>query len=283
MRLVYGTLDDAEVLENEAAQAEIVLHFASSDHVGAAEAISRGLKKSGGYWIHTSGTDILLLQPSESHEDVKTFDDWDGIKQCTSRPDSAPHRPVDKVVLAVAASSTVKTAIICPSLIYGEGRGPGNQRSMQAYELSRLILERGAGFVIGKEDYMWFNVHIYDLSRLYLSLLEAAVAGDSNASWNGEGYYLVENGEHRWNSLAQEITKEAHKQGFVKSAEARILEGEERDELKAIGVALWNVKSRAKAIRATKLLDWGPSERSLMDEVPDIVGSEAKRAGIALA
>lgn len=86
VRLVYGTLDDAEVLEEEAAQAEIVLHFASSDHVGAAEAISRGLKKSGGYWIHTSGTDILLLQPSESHKDIKTFNDWDGIKQCTSRP-----------------------------------------------------------------------------------------------------------------------------------------------------------------------------------------------------
>ena len=86
VRLVYGTLDDSKVLENEAAKAEIVLHFASSDHVGAAEAISRGLKKSGGYWIHTSGTDILLLQPSEGHKDVKTFDDWDAVKQCTSRP-----------------------------------------------------------------------------------------------------------------------------------------------------------------------------------------------------
>lgn len=86
VRIVYGTLDDAKVLENEAAKAEIVLHFASSDHVGAAEAISRGLKKSGGYWIHTSGTDILLLQPSEGHEDVKTFDDWDRIEQCTNRP-----------------------------------------------------------------------------------------------------------------------------------------------------------------------------------------------------
>lgn len=86
MSLVYGTLDDAEVLENEAAEAEIVLHFASSDHVGAAEAISRGLKKIGGYWIHTSGTDILLLQPSEGQKGVKTFDDWDGIEQCTSRP-----------------------------------------------------------------------------------------------------------------------------------------------------------------------------------------------------
>ena len=152
---------------------------------------------------------------------------------------------------------------------------------MQAYELSRLILERGAGFVVGKEDYMWFNVHIYDLSRLYMSLLEAAVAGGGKASWNGEGYYLVENGEHRWNELAQEVTNETHKRGFIKSAEARILEGEERDKLKALGVALWNVKSRAKTIRATELLGWKPRERSLISEVPDIVGSEAKRIGFA--
>lgn len=150
---------------------------------------------------------------------------------------------------------------------------------MQAYELSRLILERGVGFTIGKEDYMWFNVHVRDLSRLYLSLLEAAVAGGGKAGWDGEGYYLVENGEHRWNELAQEVTNEAHKQGFIKSVDAGVLEGEERDKLKAIGVALWNVKSRAKAIRATKLLDWRPRERSLMDEVSDIVRSEAKRAG----
>lgn len=86
VRLVYGTLDDADILETEAAKAEIVLHFASSDHVEAAEAIVRGLKKSGGYWIHTSGTDILLLQPSEGHEDLVMFDDWNRIKHCTSRP-----------------------------------------------------------------------------------------------------------------------------------------------------------------------------------------------------
>ena len=198
--------------------------------------------------------------------------------------DSAPHRPVDKVVLAAAAaatSSSTKTAIVCPSLIYGQGRGPGNQRSMQAYELSRLILERDAGFVVGKEDYMWFNVHIYDLSRLYLSLLEAAVGDGGEASWNGEGYYLVESGEHRWDELAQAITNEAFKQGFIRSAEAIILEGKERKKLEAVGVALWNVSSRAKAIRAAKLLGWNASERSLMDEVPDIVSSEAKRIGFA--
>ena len=198
--------------------------------------------------------------------------------------DSAPHRPVDKVVLAAAAataSSSIKTAVVCPSLIYGQGRGPGNRRSMQAYELSRLVLERGAGFVVGGEAYMWFHVHIYDLSRLYLSLLEAAVAGGGEASWNGDGYYLVENGEHGWDDLARAITDEAFKQGFIESAEANVLEGKEREKLEAVGVALWNVNSRAKAVRAAKLLGWRAGERSLMDEVPDIVSGEAKRIGLA--
>lgn len=147
--------------------------------------------------------------------------------------------------------------------------------------MSRLILERGEGFRIGMQDFMWFNVHIYDLSRLYLALLEAAVTDSGQATWNEEGYYLVENGEHRWNELAEEITKEAYKQGFIKSDKAEELEGEERKILKAIRVALWNVKFRAKAIRASKLLDWTPRERSLMQEIPKIVAGEARSIGLA--
>ena len=94
--LVYGTLDDATMLEEEAEKAEVVLHFASSDHVDGAEAIARGLKKreengKGAHWIHTSGTDILLLQSGEElpKEGVKGFDDWDGIGELTDRPGNA--------------------------------------------------------------------------------------------------------------------------------------------------------------------------------------------------
>ena len=79
-----------------------MLHFASSDHVGAAEAISRGLKNGrGGYWIHTSGTDILLLQESEKHSGLKTFDDWDGVKECMSRPGMQPQARDEGVRLLI--------------------------------------------------------------------------------------------------------------------------------------------------------------------------------------
>ena len=190
--------------------------------------------------------------------------------------DSAPHRLVDKTVLDTA-SQTVKTAIVCPSLIYGPGRGPGNQRSIQAYEMCRMILERGQGFKVGNEDYMWFNVHIYDLTQLYVSLVEAAVTSSGDATWNGEGYYLVENGEHRWNDLAENLTREAHKQGLIASEAMSTIASTEKNELAPIGRALWNISSRARAIRARRLLKWKPRERSLLEEVPDIVASEAER------
>lgn len=70
LTIVTGTLEDRQAIEDEAMKADIVLHFASSDHVGAAEAIKRGLERGalergkkgegGACWIHTSGTDLLL-------------------------------------------------------------------------------------------------------------------------------------------------------------------------------------------------------------------------------
>ena len=96
LKLVTGTLEDSQVLEDQAARADILLHFASSDHVGAALAIKKGLEKGkGGYWIHTSGTDILLKPEllngkrlEEGVSEVKVYDDWGQIREVISFPGS---------------------------------------------------------------------------------------------------------------------------------------------------------------------------------------------------
>lgn len=89
LKIVYGTLDDSSVIEAEVAKAEIVLNFASCDHVRAAEAIKRGIEKRGsGILIHTSGTDILLPPGLKGGSGgvTKVYDDWDGVKECLSLP-----------------------------------------------------------------------------------------------------------------------------------------------------------------------------------------------------
>jgi len=86
---VTGTLEDSDLLEEEASQADIILHFASSDHVGAAQAIKKGLERgAGGIWIHTSGTDILIPNGEKegARQDVKTFDDWENIQELFAFP-----------------------------------------------------------------------------------------------------------------------------------------------------------------------------------------------------
>ncbi len=87
--LVAGTLDDGAIIEEEASKADLVLHFASSDHVGAAQAIKRGMSKgSGGVLIHTSGTDVLISGGDANREGagIKVYDDWENIRECLSFP-----------------------------------------------------------------------------------------------------------------------------------------------------------------------------------------------------
>ena len=140
IRLVYGDLDSATLLTEEAAKADIVCHWANADHEAGANALVAGLAKRQdarpGFLIHTSGTEIMEVADMERGtygvRAEKMFDGWDGMKEVTSLPDAAPHRNVDKIVLAAGTEkgARVKTAIVCPPTIYGPGCGPDNQRSI---------------------------------------------------------------------------------------------------------------------------------------------------------
>ncbi|KAI4221893.1 MAG: hypothetical protein L6R36_006560 [Xanthoria steineri] len=283
IRLVYGDLDSAEALEEEARKADIVLH---ADHVVAAEALTRGLAAHAsdrpGYIIHTSGTAILLFADIErqifGEASQKIYNDWDGVSEVTTIPDFAPHRNVDKIILA-SGSSNVKPAIVCPPTIYGQGRGPGNQRSIQLPELSRCTLEMGHGIQVGAGKTYWTNVHVHDLSEVFVALVEAAAAGGGNASWGAEGYYFTENGEHVWGEISKAVVSAAYKAGFALSDEVKAHSNDEINEMCHFGTGLWGANSRCRAIRARKLLGWSPKGKSIEEEIPDTVAFEADLRG----
>jgi len=91
--VVYGTLEDSELLESEAAKADIVLSIADCDHVGAHLALKKGLDEGkGGVWIHASGTDILLPPGEKGGLSGKgmTYDDWEGYGNCITIPGTSP-------------------------------------------------------------------------------------------------------------------------------------------------------------------------------------------------
>ncbi|KAL4954379.1 hypothetical protein BDW69DRAFT_163297 [Aspergillus filifer] len=294
--------DDKFEIAKEVSKHDIVMHFAlSADHIPSAEAIIDGLTgRGGGVYIHTSGTDVLL-DPAEDvvakrvGDEVRAFDDWDGIHDLRRLPDAAAHREVDKLVLS-AGTSTLKTAIICPSTVYGVGRGIISQRSDQIPNLARLILQTGKGLQLTDGKSFWNCVHLYDLSRLYLALMEDVVAstsitgngGDSGAEYAGKatfntsGYYLVESGTYHWGEIARRITQEAYKLGLVSSEEVRIIDMSDRDILKPAGRPVINYSVAAKTVRARKLLGWDPVEGALEEEINGIVRAEGRALGLQM-
>ena len=142
-----------------------------------------------GFLIHTSGTGILLYKDLErktfGEAATEVYDDWDGIEQVTTIPEFAPHRVVDKIVIE-SDGPNLKIAIVCPPTIYGVGRGPGNQRGHQVYELAKCTLEKKQGLQVGAGKTFWPNVHVYDMSKCYLRLVQAATQGGGKATWGKE-------------------------------------------------------------------------------------------------
>lgn len=290
VRLVYGNLDSTELLTAEASAANIVLHCADCDHAGAATALVSGLSRNANpgpsYLIHTSGTGVLAWADFEEntygYHREHTYNDWEGIKEVTSLPDTALHRNVDKIILGASkGEGDIHSAIVCPPNIYGPGRGPDNQRSVQAYDYSAATLKRGKGFVINEGTNVWTESHIQDLSDIFLALVTAAMEPNGGkATWNDEGYYFSGTDSFKWGDIGRAIAKIAYKKQLIDSAEVDIITKDEADALRPMGSYLWGTNSRGTAQRARKVLGWRPQQKSLVDLLPDIIEGEAKSLGL---
>ena len=271
--------------------------FAYADHEPAARAIVKGIAahdaSKPGFFVHTSGTGILLIEDIKANRfgeaSDSIYDDVKDIGAITSMPDEAPHRITDKIVIAAGTdhADRVKTAIVCPPTIYGVGRGSGNQRSVQVPDLIKGTLQKGHGIKVNAGKTLWSHVHVHDLSDVYLKLVANAASGESLAEWPGkpaiwgpEAYFFAETGDHIWGEISQNIATEAHKQGLLKTDEVKSLSAEEADAVRQKGQALWGCNSRSRASRARDALKWNPSAPTIEDEMKVAVEIEAKALGL---
>lgn len=290
IRTVIGDLDSSELIEEEVKNADIVFHFANCDHVAAAKAIAKGAQHHTAerplWLIHTSGTGILTIEDQRAGtygiERPKQYNDWEGVSELVNLPSDAFHRNVDEIILGVGEQTpaSVKVAVVCPPTIYGLGRGPGNTKSIQAYLLGAAVLKRKRGFLVGKGENVWHQVHVHDLSNVYLALGEAASVGGGKATWNNEGYYLAENGSFVWGDIERAVAQAAFDKKLIPSPDVESLDGAQTTEVPSVGTYAWGSNSRGNSIRAHKLFGWTPQKPKLIDLVPEIVEVEAKALGL---
>ncbi|GAA88672.1 nucleoside-diphosphate-sugar epimerase [Aspergillus luchuensis IFO 4308] len=275
VEIIQGDLDNSETLAAESARADIIIPKAIAQ--GALEGHT---EERPVYWLHTSGAGIFSFSDTENkvygEKGEKIYDDVQDIHEIVNFPDHAFHRDVDKAVLEAGSvrPGVLKTAIVSPVTVYGRGRGPCSQRSRQIYELAKLTIQRQKVPIIGRGLSFATDIHIEDLTSLYVILFEKALSKQDDGLWGPEAYYLSENGEHCWGELARSIGQICVAEGFIPNAEEEAFGFEDARKWAGYEAASWGLNVRCRASRARQLLGWQPSAPSLESELRDIVKGE---------
>ncbi|KAL4863614.1 hypothetical protein BDV12DRAFT_177307 [Aspergillus spectabilis] len=283
VRIVLGDLDSLSLIEEEASQSDVVIHAASSKHIKSVEAIARGLSRRNNpvpaHWIQVSGASVLsigdIVQSRYGERSDEIFSDVDGVEVVRDIiHQNAKTRVVDEFILNLSGP---RTALIFPPIIYGQGRGPVNQRSVQIPELARVAIETGTAVQVGKGESIWSNVNITDVSDLFVRLVDKAVRGETKNMWNKDGVYFAGNSRLQFKTISEQVAEATKKLGLIESSAVKQLHHEEADKLTGHAAVLWGTNAQQNSQRARQLLGWEPKGKSLEEEIPETVRVEAVR------
>ena len=246
---VRGDLGSHGLVMNAARGADVVINCADAENPFVVAAILEGLAGSGKAFLHTRGTSVVgdkaggKFSPQIYHEDTPL----------DPLPEKIQRVAVHRSVLAAAAQG-VRSVVLCPSLIYGEGRG-ANPDSIQVPTLIRQAIKSGVPRYVGDGENIWSTVHIEDVASAYLLALDVARAGS---------FFFIENGEASLKSIVASI--------------ARLVGGKRAPEGWGIddAIAEWGPmavwfslggNSRVNADKLRGMLGWKPHGASLEHEI----------------
>jgi nucleoside-diphosphate-sugar epimerase len=246
---VRGELSSHSVVREASRAADAVINCADASDPFVVAAILEGLAGSDKPFLHTSGSSVIgdkaagRFSPRIYHEDTPS----------DPLPEKIQRVAVDRAVLG-AAGRAVRSVVLCPSLIYGEGSG-ANPDSIQIPNLIRQAVKSGVPRYIGAGENVWSTVHIDDVAAAYLLALEAARPGS---------FFYLENGEASLKSIVESI--------------ARLLGSKQPAQSWSIdeAVAEWGPQaawfslggnSRVRADKARAMLGWKPAGPALFHEI----------------
>lgn len=244
---VLGTLDDAALLEREARASDGVINAANADNATAAKALIAGLVGSAKPFLHTSGSSVVA---DDARGNVRSEIVFSDEAELIVHPLKQARHEINQDILR-AADSGVRAVVICPSLIYGRGRGL-NPNSIQIPFLIAEGRKRGAIPLVGRGLNIWSNVHIDDVVALYLLALRGAPAG---------AFYFAENGETAYIDLSRALAKR------LAILDTVSVPADEAAKVWGAGMAYFSLggNSRVRARRARRELVWAPIHASVLD------------------
>ncbi|MBI3375569.1 MAG: NAD-dependent epimerase/dehydratase family protein [Betaproteobacteria bacterium] len=246
---VLGTLGDTGLLARMAREADAVINTADSDNREVLEAMIPALFGSGKLFLQTSGSSIVGDMAAGEPSD-KVYEDDTPVR---ALPGRAARVAINEIVLA-AAKGGVRAVVICPTMIYGQGHGV-HRESIQVPWFTRLAKKHGVARHIGRGENIWSNVHIDDLTDLYLRIVDRAPAG---------ALYYAENGENSMREICEAISRRLGFEG--RTAPMSVEEAAEESSEGAANYT-YGSNSRVRATRARRELGWSPSRPSLLEYI----------------
>ncbi|WP_321331639.1 NAD-dependent epimerase/dehydratase family protein [uncultured Bacteroides sp.] len=192
IRPIIGSLDDFDVMTKAAQSADIVINAANADHIGAVITLVTALEHSGKLLIHTSGSSIVADHADGAYgaEPLTEDDFFEPLPSRRARID------MNRYVRQAAIDKGIRTIVICPSMIYGEGKGM-QVNSDQIPKLIDIAKHIGAGPYFGAGLNRYSNVYIDDLIDLYILAIEKAPGGS---------FFFAENGFNSFIEIAKMIS-----------------------------------------------------------------------------
>ena len=249
IRPVPGSLDNSDVIARASREAEAVVDTAEANHAGVVEAIASALRGSGKPFLHTSGSGIVATVANGERSD-SIYDEYSSFTP--SVPRMQQRAAIDQVVFD-AAKQGVRSVVIRPTMIYGEGRG-ARKESAQVPALIDNARKAGVGLHIGKGENIWANVHIDDVTELYLLALQKAPAG---------ALYYAENGEEALKNVAASISRMLGFGGKTRNWSPQEAEA-------ALGPkahSSFGSNSRVRGKRSRAELGWRPKGIPILEEI----------------
>lgn len=246
---VLGTLSDSDLLARMARETDAVINTADSDNREVIEAIVPALSGSGKLFLHTSGSSIVGDLAAGEPAD-KVYEDDTPVRPLSGK---AARVAINESVLA-AAKDGVRAVVICPTMIYGQGHGV-HRESVQVPWFIRLAKKHGVARHIGRGENIWSNVHIDDLTDLYLLILDKAPAG---------AFFYAENGENSMRQICEAISRML---GFGGRTAPMSVDEATKESSEVAANYSYGSNSRVRATRARRELGWSPSRPSLLEYI----------------
>jgi nucleoside-diphosphate-sugar epimerase len=246
---VIGTLADAAVLAAAANLADAVIHAANSDDRASVETLLGALEGSGKLFIHVSGSSIVADEALGEYANPIAFTEDTPFEPV---PNRKPRVEINHLVRSAGIDRGVRTVVICPPMIYGQGLGL-QKDSDQIPKLAAFSKQAGAGVYFGKGLNCYSNVFISDLVDLFVLAIEKAPSGS---------FFFAENGEASFKEIAELVSVKLGFGGNTQSVpvEAVVAQFGEAARYGAAG------NSRVQAINARRL-GWTPKGPSLQDAI----------------